>query len=548
MIINPLRWFGKERRDIKSNSPEFPNWIARLFGDFFQSSTGVHVTSETALKYTAYYAGVDHISRALVRMPILFFERDGEEERKRNRRHPVAKLLHDQPNPEQTPAVFKHYMQTCLGVKGNAYAEIQRDGAGRPIALWPIPPDNMRPARDDDGMLIYYFQKDAKSREIPLFAQDVLHFHGIGDGLVGYSPIALFADVIGLGLSAEKAGAKLYANGIRPTGVLQYQNKMKDDEAIERLRKQFQDRYGGTDNTGKPLLLEYGMEWKPITMSLSDAQFLETRVHQVREIARILHLPPHKIGDLERSTFSNIEEQNLEVVGDCYEPWTIFWQDEINSKLLMPSERERYFAEFQIDALLRANKESRARAQQLEIYSGTLTRNEARRMENRPALPGLDNPIMPVNYVPIGEDGKPVPIQNPQPQPDSGPKPADKDVSDSERSLLLEVCGRIVRMQAGALLKASKRADTPQEALEEVFTAEMEGRMASMLDAPVRVCADRLKLSPMGILPVFIRAYGEKCRTASISDVCEPPFTANQLTDLLINELTTRARSNATGA
>jgi len=552
MNLNPFRWFQREER-VQTNSGDFPHWLARLFGDWFQSSSGITVTPETALHFTAFYAAVDHISRALIRMPCLFYKYDADGGRTREDKHPLAHILHRAPNSEQTPAAFKQYMMQSILMRGNAYAEIQRDGSGRPIALWPLPAENIEIKRDGAGMLVYWFRKDAQSRPVPMFPLDVLHIHGLGDGMVGFSPVQLFKEAIGLGLSAERAGAKLYANGIRPTGVLETDARFKNKEDQDRLRAQFAENYGGSANTGKPLILASGVKWTPITMSLSDAQFIETRVRQLREIALIFHLPAHKLGDLERATFSNIEEQNLEVVGDCYEPWVILWEEEINSKLLMPSEQGKFFAEFQMDALLRANTESRARAMQTQIYAGYLTRNEARRMENRAMLPGLDAPIMPVNYVMIGDDGEPKPVSAPKeptpppkalPEPDAG---EERSIGEAHRGLLLDVCGRIVRMQAGALLKARKHADTVQEALDAVFDLDHAGRVVSMLDAPLRAAGSVLNAEVSALLPEFARDYTENCRSASVSDRCEPPIGAERLTEMLIEKLTEHAAKTANG-
>lgn len=538
------RLFRREARAINSNSPDFGNWLSRLFGDFWTTNTGVAVTSQTALRFPAYYACVSHISRVVSKIPMLMYQRSANGARERATNHPLYQLLHLRPNPEQTPAVFKQYMQSCLCGRGNAYAEIQRDGTGTAVALWPLPPDTIRPERDKEGMLVYKFRPSASSDEYTLFPMDVLHLHGMGDGLVGYSPIELFKESIGIGLAAEKAGASLYKNGIRPTGVLEFDKVFKDADALERMRKQFEERYGGSQNTGRPLVLEAGLKWVPITMSLSDAQFMETRVHQLREMAMIFHLPPHLIGDLERATFSNIEESNISVVGDCYEPWLVLWEQECNFKLLRPAEQQKYFFEFLLDSLLRGNTESRYRAYQLGINSGFMTRNEVRQKENLPPMPEAEPLIMAVNYAPLGKDGKQIPNTPPAPAQKPGSLPDDEpeeDIDEAHRSLLLDVCARIVRMQGGALLKARKHADTIQQALDEVFDASHAARVLSMLEMPARASCPAKNGELQGILADFANDYTNKCKNATVSERCEPPMSAETVAQLLIEKLTARA-------
>jgi hypothetical protein len=291
-------------------------------------------------------------------------------------------------------------------------------------------------------------------------------------------------------------------------------------------------------------VLEAGLKWAPITMSLSDAQFMETRIHQLREMAMIFHLPPHLIGDLERATFSNIEESNISVVGDCYEPWLVLWEQECNFKLLRPKEQEKYFFEFLLDSLLRGNTESRYRAYQLGINSGFMTRNEVRQKENLPPMPEAEPLIMAVNYAPLDKNGRqivntpPVAEKKPDSLPDDEPE---EDIDDAHRGLLLDVCARIVRMQGGALLKARKHADTIQQALDEVFDADHAARVFSMLEMPARASCPSKNGELQGILTDFANEYTNKCKNSTVSERCEPPMSAESVAQLLIEKLTARA-------
>ena len=206
---------------------------------------------------------------------------------------------------------------------GNAYAQIIRNGKGEVIALYPLMPNRMSVDRDDKGHLYYQYQmqdSDAptmKNGTVILKPSDVLHVPGLGfDGLVGYSPIAMTKNAIGLAIATEEYGAKFFANGATPGGILEYPGTVKNPEAV---RESWKKGFSG-NNSHKVAVLEEGMKYMPISISPNEAQFLETRKFQIDEIARIFRVPPHMVGDLEKSSFSNIEQQSLEFVKYTLEP------------------------------------------------------------------------------------------------------------------------------------------------------------------------------------------------------------------------------------
>ena len=245
---------------------------------------------------------------------------------------------------------------------GNAYAQIIRNGKGEVVALYPLMANRMSVDRDDKGHLYYQYQmqdSDAptmKNGTVILKPSDVLHVPGLGfDGLVGYSPIAMAKNAIGLAIATEEYGAKFFANGATPGGILEYPGTVKNPEAV---RESWTKGFSG-NNSHKVAVLEEGMKYTPISISPNEAQFLETRKFQIDEIARIFRVPPHMVGDLEKSSFSNIEQQSLEFVKYTLEPWIVRWEQSINRALLSESEKAAYFVKFNVDGLLRGDYQSR---------------------------------------------------------------------------------------------------------------------------------------------------------------------------------------------
>ena len=279
---------------------------------------------------------------------------------------------------------------THLLLYGNAYAQIIRNGKGEVIALYPLMANRMSVDRDDKGHLYYQYQmqdSDAptmKNGTVILKPSDVLHVPGLGfDGLVGYSPIAMAKNAIGLAIATEEYGAKFFANGATPGGILEYPGTVKNPEAV---RESWTKGFSG-NNSHKVAVLEEGMKYTPISISPNEAQFLETRKFQIDEIARIFRVPPHMVGDLEKSSFSNIEQQSLEFVKYTLEPWIVRWEQSINRALLSESEKAAYFVKFNVDGLLRGDYQSRMNGYATARQNGWMSANDIRELENLDLIP-----------------------------------------------------------------------------------------------------------------------------------------------------------------
>ena len=355
------------------------------------SSAGKRVNERSAMQMTAVYSCVRILSEAVASLPIHVYKYNESGGKEKALDHPLYFLLHDEPNPEMTSFAFRETLMTHLLLWGNAYAQIVRNGKGEVIGLYPLMPDRMRVDRDENGHLYYEYwltNEDAptmKGSSVILQPKDVLHIPGLGfDGLVGYSPIAMAKNAIGLAIAAEEYGSKFYANGAAPSGVLEHPGTLKDPS---RVRESWQATFGGSGNSNKVAVLEEGMKYTPISISPNEAQFLETRKFQINEIARIFRVPPHMVGDLEKSSFSNIEQQSLEFVKYTLDPWVSRWEQNMMRSLLTQDEKTTYFIKLNVDGLLRGDYQSRMNGYAIGRQNGWMSANDIRELENLDRIP-----------------------------------------------------------------------------------------------------------------------------------------------------------------
>ena len=353
-----------------------------LFGG---SNSGKAVNERSAMQMTAVYACVRILSESIAGLPIHVYQYTDSGSKEKAIKHPLYRLIHDEPNPEMTSFVFRETLMTHLLLYGNAYAQIIRNGKGEIVALYPLMANRMSVDRDDKGHLYYQYQmqeSDAptmKNGTVILKPSDVLHVPGLGfDGLVGYSPIAMAKNAIGLAIATEEYGAKFFANGATPGGILEYPGTVKNPEAV---RESWTKGFSG-NNSHKVAVLEEGMKYTPISISPNEAQFLETRKFQIDEIARIFRVPPHMVGDLEKSSFSNIEQQSLEFVKYTLEPWLVRWEQSMARVLIYPSDKSQYFIKFNVDGLLRGDYQSRMSGYATARQNGWMSANDIRELEN----------------------------------------------------------------------------------------------------------------------------------------------------------------------
>ncbi len=359
---------------------------------FFGGTTsGKPVNEHTAMQMTAVYSCVRILAEAVAGLPLHLYKYTASGGKEKALSHPLYFLLHDEPNPEMSSFVFRETLMTHLLLWGNAYAQIIRNGKGEIIALYPLMPNRMRVDRDTKGELYYSYTRYSDEAPaingitVTLRPSDVLHIPGLGfDGLVGYSPIAMAKNAIGLAMATEEYGAKFFANGAAPGGVLEHPGTIKDPQKV---KESWNMAYQGSSNAHRVAVLEEGMKYQPIGISPEQAQFLETRKFQINEIARIFRVPPHMVGDLEKSSFSNIEQQSLEFVKYTLDPWVIRWEQAISRSLLSPSEKKLYFSKFNVDGLLRGDYASRMNGYATARQNGWMSANDIRELENLDRIP-----------------------------------------------------------------------------------------------------------------------------------------------------------------
>lgn len=387
MGIKSLFGFGQARDKPKDKAADAG--YSFLFG---RTTSGKPVNERTAMQTTAVYACVRILSEAVASLPLHVYEYQTDGGKKLVHDHPLYYLLHDEPNPEMTSFVFRETLMSHLLIWGNAYAQIVRDGAGRVLGLYPLLPDKMDVQRDDRGSIYYVYSRN--SDENPMFkdygnirlkAEEVLHIPGLGfDGLIGYSPIAMAKNAVGMTLACEEYGASFFANGANPGGVLEHPGVLKDPSKV---RESWNAVYRGVNNAHKIAVLEEGMKYQQIGIPPEEAQFLETRKFQINEIARLYRIPPHMVGDLEKSSFSNIEQQSLEFVKYTLDPWVIRWEQSLQKALLLPGEKNKYFIKLNVDGLLRGDYESRMNGYATGRQNGWFSANDIREMENMNPIP-----------------------------------------------------------------------------------------------------------------------------------------------------------------
>lgn len=359
-------------------------------------SAGMNITPETALQIPAVWACVRVLADTVASVPLVLYERTNDDGGKRRAYdNPLWSVIHDRPNNWQTGVEFWSMMMEHACLRGAAVAQVIPGPRGSVDQLIPRHPDRVKPVMLADGTVIYEW-RPAGGEVIRLMPDEVFVIRWLTtDGYTPYSPIRLMRQPLGLAKAYETHGAKLFENEAKPGRVhLTHPGKMSVD-AQARLRAQFESVHTGARNWGKMMVFEEGMTAQTLGLAPEDAQFMEGRNYQNADISRIYRVPLHMISDLNRSTNNNIEHQSLDFVKFTMLHWFRLIEQSIGRDLVIDT--TRYFPEFAVDALARGDAASRASYYASGINAGWLTRNEARRLENLNPLPGLDEPLRPLN-------------------------------------------------------------------------------------------------------------------------------------------------------
>jgi HK97 family phage portal protein len=359
--------------------------------------TGRSVTEFSALNCATVFACARIISEDAASLPLITYERtdNGKQSMVGSR---LYEILHDQPNQDSTAMEFREALTMHAVTWGNGYAlQVRRRTGDELIALYLLLPDRMRVDRTRETKELVYLYREGNEPEKTYTSKDIFHLRGPGyDGLTGYSIVSLAAQSIAMTQAAEEYGARYFARGGRPMGVLMHPAEL-GLEAEEKLRKRFEETHGGLSNAHKLLILEEGMKFEAVSMSQKDSQFLETRQFQIPEICRWFRMPPHKVQDLSRATFSNIVEQQLEYYTDCLRPWLVRWEQAISRCLISREQRRTIFAEHKIEGILRGSPEAQMKAFAIGIQNGIYSINDVLDLLNRNHIEGGDEHFIQLN-------------------------------------------------------------------------------------------------------------------------------------------------------
>ncbi len=346
------------------------------------------VTPATAQGVSAVYACVQAIAETTASLPLILFKRNGDD-RERASDHPLYRVLHDMANPEQTALEFREYMQACVLLRGNAFARIVRGYDGQVRELWPLNPDTVQVRRTPAG-LVYDYTKDGVLTR--LLAHEVLHLrHRLGDdGVLGVSPIAAARGVIELALSEQEHGRNTFTNGAKLLGVLRFPGKLRTEQR-QAIATSWASQYAGGANAGRTAVLDEGVSFEPVSMTLEDASWIEARKLSVIEVCRLFRVPPVIVQAMESANYSNSVELARQFITLSLRRHLVAWEQAIAKQLLTEAGRRSYFAEHQVEGLLRGDSANRAAFYSSGIASGWMLKSEARKLENLPAIEGIDD-------------------------------------------------------------------------------------------------------------------------------------------------------------
>lgn len=454
--------------------------LARLFGIGKDSLTGLRVDHESALSSTAVFAGVRFISENMASVPLPIYEREGRGKAplRDDRRW---ELLNRSPNPEQTALEFREMLIGFTVTTGNGYAEIVDGPDGIASEFWPIPSWRVRPTRTDRGSLMYAVRLPGANEEVTIPPERMLHLRGFSrNGVLGDDVVDRMKEAIGITLAADQSAAAFFGHGAQPSGILQTDEALSD-RAWERLKTERDRIHGGVRNWHRLALLEEGVKWQQLSTDPEKSQLVETRKFQVTEVARILNLPPHVLKDLERSTFSNIEQQGLELVTYTFRPWAVRIEQVLEKRLLLTREKATHLIRHNLEGFMRGDIGSRYNAYATGRQWGWLSANDVLDKEDMNGIgPEGDVYMAPINMVPAGQFTTLAGPPDAAP-PEENARHESRDAlleQRQERSVLLrkriesawrpvfaQRIGDLVRRESNAVQNAMKRMDMVQDFL-----------------------------------------------------------------------------------
>jgi HK97 family phage portal protein len=458
-------------------------WVS---GGETESATGVRVNEQNALKYTPFWAAVRIISGTLAALPFLVYVRLEDGGKKRQPDHPVYRLLHDRPNDYMDSLTFAETRQAHCLCYGNGYAEIQRDGSGRPVALWPLLPDRTWRRIKDDTPFYEVRMPDNTTKYLPDY--NVLHIKGLGfDGYTGYDVVQYHKKAIAYGMAVKEYGARFFGNDASPGGTLEHPSILSDT-AFKHLKESWSEQHKGLPHSHRMQILEEGMKFNKTMVDPEQAQALEVQKWSVDDCSRIFQIPPHKLGSMEFSKYNNVEQLQLDFVATTMLYWFRKWELECDYKLFMPSERKTMFCEILVEGLLRADIKTRTEALSMQKDRGIISANEWREIENRNPIEGGDKYAPAANI--MGKQASSI----------------DRGVFSAHRALIVGQLMRLITKQSNAKAKNGELKSYARTILADPLTAyaSLTGRESRVkYTIEKRVCENidrEFKLEDAGIL------------------------------------------------
>lgn len=394
MIFSNLLSVKNERdtTDLKNPAP----WFINMFGN--RSSSGEKVTVDSALGIPTVYRCVNIKANAVAMLPFQTFKRTNKG-RERERNHAVAKLLENRPNPYQGPFKFKHLIETHRNTWGNAYVNVDWGADGRPKALWLLNPSVTEPIIDVNTNFLWYVTTLPNGKQVKIAYHDIVHLTALTtDGIKGKPPIQLARENIGSSQAAQKFKGNFYKHGASNSGFLKIPGMLNKD-AKDVIRDEWEQANTGIDNAQRVAILDAGLEFQSVSMPLRDAQFIESMRFDKNEIATMFDIPPHMVGDLERATHSNIEQENLSFLQNTINPILVQYQEEFRHGLFTEREATRYYLNFNLDMILRADTKTRGEFYKIMLGEGVYSINEVREFEEKNAIEGGDVHRVDLNHV-----------------------------------------------------------------------------------------------------------------------------------------------------
>ncbi len=406
---------GKKKDTASLDSPS--GWFADWLRGGHETAAGVHVTPDSSMRLSAVWACVRIRSEDVGKLPLYLYSKLPGGGKEKATAHPLFKLIATQPNKYQTAFEFKQLMQAWLDLNGNAYALKEFDARGNIIALWPLNPMWVTVLRVPTSWQLFYTIKIPGKEAETLPAEGIVHLRGLTlDGFTGLSPIAYHRETIGLAIGAQRYGASFFGNSAQPNGALKVPHVLSAD-AADKLRADWERKFKGPENGNRLAIFDGGMEWVATGMTNTDAQYLEARKFQNNQIYSLFRMPPHKAGELERSTNNNIEHQALEYVTDCLMTEFVRWEQTLARDLLTEKEQQTYFFEFMTAALMRGDYVSRTTSYATMRTWGIMCANDIRDLEGLNPIKDGDIFLQPLNMIEAGT----------VPPPPSATPPASQD-------------------------------------------------------------------------------------------------------------------------